>query len=115
MISSGTNISITDGALETFLKSGVTVVLDCISNSGGSTAGLSRRSGLTADQTFIAIEKVIGGNTQEILESASRERVNPTKLAKKRALDKVRQAKAGKLESISHEVALKKFRELVGM
>jgi glutamate dehydrogenase (NAD(P)+) len=115
IIASGANIPITDGALEELFQKGVMVVPDFIANSGGSTAGLSRRSGLTADQTFTAIEKVIGGNTREILETASKEKVNPTKLAKERALDKVRKAKAEKLEPMLHEVALKKFRELVGM
>jgi len=115
VISSGANIPITDGALETLFKKGVTVVPDFIANSGGSTAGLSRRSGLTADQTFIAIDKIIGGNSREILEAAAKAKANPTRLAIDRALDKVRKAKAGKIESIPHEVALKKFRELVGM
>lgn len=115
VISSGANIPITDGALKILFKKGVLVVPDFIANSGGSTAGLSRRSGLTADQTFIAIDKVIGSNTREILESAGKEKVNPTKMAIDRCLDKVRKAKAGRIESIPHEVALKKFRELVGM
>jgi glutamate dehydrogenase (NAD(P)+) len=115
VIASGANIPITDGALETLFKRGVVVPPDFVANSGGSTAGLSRRSGLTPDQTFIAMDKVIGTNTREILEASAKEKVNPTKLAKERALDKVRKAKAGKLETLPHEVALKKFRELVGM
>jgi hypothetical protein len=61
------------------------------------------------------MDKVIGTNTREILEASAKEKVNPTKLAKDRALDKVRKAKAGKLETIPHEVALKEFRKLVGM
>jgi len=115
VISSGANIPITDSALETLHKKGIVVVPDFISNSGGSTAGLSRRSGLTPDQTFIAIEKIIGRNTREVLEAASREKVNPTKLAIDKALKKIRDAKAAKAELIPHEVALKKFRELVGL
>jgi glutamate dehydrogenase/leucine dehydrogenase len=115
LISSGANIPITDGALDTLFKRGVVVPPDFIANSGGSTAGLSRRSGLTPDQTFIAMDKVIGTNTREILEASAKEKVNPTKLAKDRALDKVRKAKAGKLETVPHEVALKEFRKLVGM
>ena len=115
VISSGANIPITDGALEVLFRRGIHVIPDFIANSGGSTAGLSRRSGLTADQTFVAIDKVVGGNTREILEAASKEKINPTRLAKDRALKKVRMAKAGRLESIPHEVALKKFREMVGM
>lgn len=115
VIASGANIPITEGALERLFQRGVTVVPDFVANSGGSTAGLSRRSGLNADQAFIAIEKVIGANTREILETAAKKKVNPTKLAIDRALDKVRKAKAGKLEPVPHEVALKEFRKMVGM
>lgn len=115
VIASGANIPITEGALESLFKKGVIIVPDFIANSGGSTAGLSRRSGLNTDQTFIAIEKVIGANTREILEAAAKEKINPTKLAIRRALDKVRKAKAGKLEPVPHEVALKEFRKMVGM
>ena len=115
VIASGANIPITEGALEALFKKGVMVVPDFVANSGGSTAGLSRRSGLNADQAFIAIEKVIGANTREILETAAKKKVNPTKLAIDRALDKVRKAKAAKLEPVPHEVALKEFRKMVGM
>jgi glutamate dehydrogenase (NAD(P)+) len=115
VITSGANIPITEKALEILNKKGVVVVPDFISNSGGSTAGLSRRSGLNADQAFIAIEKVIGANTREILEAAAKEKINSTKLAINRALDKVRKAKAGKLEPVPHEIALKEFRKMVGM
>lgn len=115
VIASGANIPITEGALMSLFKRGVMVVPDFVANSGGSTAGLSRRSGLNADQAFIAIEKVIGANTRGILEAAAKEKVNPTKLAIDRALDKVRKAKAGKLEPVPHEVALKEFRKMVGM
>lgn len=115
VIASGANIPITEGALESLFKKGIMVVPDFIANSGGSTAGLSRRSGLNADQTFTAIEKVIGANTREILEAAAKGKINPTKLAINRALEKVRKAKAGKLEPVPHEVALKEFRKLVGM
>jgi glutamate dehydrogenase/leucine dehydrogenase len=115
VISSGANVPITDEGLEILFRRGIHVVPDFIANSGGSTAGLSRRSGLTADQTFIAIEKIVGGNTKEILQASSKEKVNPTLLAKQRALEKVRRAMSGRLESIPHEIALKKFRELVGM
>jgi glutamate dehydrogenase (NAD(P)+) len=115
VIASGANIPITEGALESLFKRGVMVVPDFVSNSGGRTAGLSRRSGLNADQAFIAIEKVIGANTREILGAAAKEKINPTKLAINRALDKVRKAKAGKLEPVPHEVALKEFRKMVGM
>ena len=114
-IASGANIPVTDGALERLFKKGVMVVPDFIANSGGSTAGLSRRSGLNPDQAFVAIEKVIAGNTREILEAAARERVNPTQLAVQRALDKVRKAKSGQLERVPHDVALKEFRKMVGM
>jgi glutamate dehydrogenase (NAD(P)+) len=115
VISSGANIPITDGGLEILFRRGVHVVPDFIANSGGSTAGLSRRSGLTGDQAFIAIEKIVGKNASNILQDADKEETNPTKLAKDRALEKVRKARAGKLETIPHEVALKKFRELVGI
>lgn len=115
VIASGANIPVTEGALESLFKRGVMVVPDFVANSGGSTAGLSRRSGLNADQAFRAIEKVIGANTREILEAAAKDKVNPTKLAINRALDKVRKAKAGKLEPVPHEVALKEFRKMVGM
>ncbi len=115
VIASGANIPITEGALERLFKKGITVVPDFVANSGGSTAGLSRRSGLNADQVFIAIEKVIGANTREILEVAAKEKINPTKLAINRALDKVRKAKAGKLAPVPHEVALKEFRKIVGI
>jgi glutamate dehydrogenase (NAD(P)+) len=115
VIASGANIPITDSALESLFHNEVVVPPDFIANSGGSTAGLSRRAGLTPDQTFVAIEKVIGSNTREILESSKKENINPTRLARSRALDKVRKAKAGKVELTPHEVALKKFREMVGM
>jgi glutamate dehydrogenase/leucine dehydrogenase len=115
VIASGANIPVTEGALESLFKRAVMVVPDFVANSGGSTAGLSRRSGLNADQAFRAIEKVIGANTREILEAAAKDKVNPTKLAINRALDKVRKAKAGKLEPVPHEVALKEFRKMVGM
>jgi glutamate dehydrogenase/leucine dehydrogenase len=115
VIASGANIPVTDGALQVLFNRGVMVVPDFVANSGGSTAGLSRRSGLNPDQTFIAIEKVIGGNTREILEEAAKKKVNPTQLASERVLQKVRQAKAGKLPRMPHDVALKEFRKMVGM
>lgn len=115
VISSGANVPITDTCLDIFHKKGVLVIPDFISNSGGSTAGLSRRSGLNPDETFVAIDRIIGKNTVDILEKAKSEKINPTSLAIKMATDKVRKAKRGESGTITHEIALKKFRELVNI
>jgi glutamate dehydrogenase/leucine dehydrogenase len=112
VVSSGANIPFTDEAEERLFRRGVTVVPDFIANSGGTTASQAGRFGLNMDQAFEAIRKIMRTNTLEILEAAAKEKTNPTKIAKQRAIEMVQKASAGQVPSF--EEYEKGFRELVG-
>lgn len=112
VVSSGANIPFTDEAEERLFRRGVTVVPDFIANSGGTTASQAGRFGLNMDQAFEAIRKIMRTNTLEILEAAAKEKTNPTKIAKQRAIEMVQKASAGQVPSF--EEYEKGFKELVG-
>lgn len=93
VIASGANIPLTEGAEEALFHRGVVVIPDFISNAGGILTGMASRLGLTPDQTFDAIHKGISRSTQEVLESSSRQGINPSALARQRVKEQVLQAR----------------------
>lgn len=113
VIASGANIPITPEAEEALFQKGVVVIPDFISNGGGVLTGMCSRLNLSPEQTFAAIKKVIGDCAREILESASRQGVNPSRLARERAREQVLKARRERRPYPVEEV-LKRFKERIG-
>jgi len=96
VIVSGANIPITQEAEEILFKKGVIALPDFICNAGGVICGMIGMVGGTEEQAFACVKKLIESTTKEILETAFKEKINPRKLAVRKAREKVLKAQAEK-------------------
>jgi glutamate dehydrogenase (NAD(P)+) len=89
IISSGSNIPITEGAEQVLFERGIISVPDFIANAGGIIASWVDYLGGNIDQAFEANEKLIGAVAREVLAESAKRKVNPRKVAAGMVADRI--------------------------
>lgn len=93
IISSGSNIPITEVAEQRLFERGILSVPDFVANAGGVLASWVDYLGGDVDQAFRANEKLIGEVSQDILSEALSQRVMPRKVAADRVHARIDEAR----------------------
>lgn len=93
IISSGSNIPITEAAEQVLFDRGTISVPDFIANSGGVISSWVDYLGGTVEQCFTANERLIGGNTREVVSTALARNVMPRKIAVEIVTERLVQAR----------------------
>lgn len=96
VIVSAANNPTTSAAEETLFKRGIVAPPDFISNAGGIIGGIVGMLKGTEKQAFESVKTLIETATEETLRKAKKERINPRKLAIKRATKNVLKARSRK-------------------
>jgi glutamate dehydrogenase (NAD(P)+) len=81
IVSSGSNIPITEGAEQALFERGIVSVPDFIANAGGVIASWVDYLGGNVEQAFAANEKLIGAIVREVLAQSRARKLNPRKVA----------------------------------
>jgi glutamate dehydrogenase (NAD(P)+) len=81
IISSGSNIPITDGAERALFEHGIISVPDFVANAGGIISSWVDYLGGNVAQSFLANERLIGATTRQVLSEALAQRINPREVA----------------------------------
>jgi len=92
LVVQGANIPVTPGAEKYLQEHGVLCVPDFIANAGGAICAAMEYAGASESAVFDVIAQKLRGNTEEVLEQASRQGVLPRKAATELAVARVKKA-----------------------
>jgi glutamate dehydrogenase (NAD(P)+) len=99
IISSGSNIPITDAAEQALFERGILSVPDFIANAGGVISSWVDYLGATVEQSFQANERLIGTITREVLTAARASGINPRKVAAEKVAKRLANARGAPAKS----------------